>query len=68
MEGFYEKDLWPWDVAAGLVIVQEAGGRATGFSGDAPVVGRRQLELVATNGRIHRELLKTLRKTVKGEG
>jgi myo-inositol-1(or 4)-monophosphatase len=68
MEGFYEKDLWPWDVAAGLVIVQEAGGRATSFDGGPPVVGRGQLELVVTNGRIHSELLSVLRKSVKGQG
>jgi fructose-1,6-bisphosphatase/inositol monophosphatase family enzyme len=45
------------------VIVQEAGGRATDFDGGSPVVGRRQLELVATNGRIHNELLGVLRKS-----
>ena len=61
LEGFYEKDLWPWDIAAGLVIVQEAGGRTTGFDGRAPTLEGRQL--VATNGRIHNELLNVLKLT-----
>ena len=70
MEGFYEKDLWPWDMAGGLVIVQEAGGRSTDFDGYVPTLEGRQL--VATNGRIHGELLRILQLTagrrVKGEG
>jgi myo-inositol-1(or 4)-monophosphatase len=58
MEGFYERDLWPWDVAAGMLLVQEAGGKATGFSGRP--AGLTEGRLVASNGRIHAELLKRL--------
>ena len=61
LEGFYEQDLWPWDIAAGLLIVQEAGGRATDFAGRPPALEGRQL--VATNGRIHHALLRTLRSS-----
>ena len=62
LEGFYERDLWPWDVAAGLLMVQEAGGRVSDLAGRPPVVGSGQLQMVATNGRIHQELLTTLRR------
>ena len=58
LEGFYERDLWPWDMAAGVVLVREAGGHVTDLAGRAPVLtdGR----LIATNGHIHRALLRLL--------
>jgi myo-inositol-1(or 4)-monophosphatase len=57
-DGFWELKLQPWDTAAGLVIVQEAGGRVTDFKGapysiDEPAI-------VASNGRIHDEMLAVL--------
>ena len=61
LEGFYERDLWPWDMAAGLLIVEEAGGRVSQLDGSPVILARN--ELVATNGHIHRELLNTLAST-----
>ncbi|MBI2104015.1 MAG: inositol monophosphatase [Candidatus Omnitrophica bacterium] len=58
LEGFYERDLWPWDMAAGVLLVAEAGGTVTDLAGHPPVLERGRL--VATNGRIHRELLRAL--------
>ena len=58
LDGFYEQDLWPWDMAAGLLLVKEAGGRVTNCSGRVVVLTAG--ELVATNGRIHRPLLHAL--------
>jgi myo-inositol-1(or 4)-monophosphatase len=55
LDGFWEKILHPWDMAAGALIVEEAGGRVTDYR-DAPVdlfVG----EVAASNGRIHRAML-----------
>ena len=60
LEGFYEQDLWPWDIAAGMVIVQEAGGRLTRCDGKPVVLTAGQL--VATNRHIHRELLRLLHR------
>ncbi len=54
-EGFYEHKLYPWDSAAGYLIVQEAGGKVTDFKG-APY-SPYQPQIVATNGKIHSELL-----------
>lgn len=52
-EGFFEYNLKPWDVAAGVILVQEAGGQVTNFRGGGdPVFG---LEMLATNGLIHQE-------------
>ena len=61
LEGFYEQDLWPWDIAAGILLVQEAGGRVSNFVGEP--VGLAQGRLVASNGRIHQEMLTLLRQS-----
>ncbi|HEY0037363.1 MAG TPA: inositol monophosphatase family protein [Longimicrobium sp.] len=52
LEGFFEIGLSPWDVAAGLLLVTEAGGRVSGWPGDVeePLVTGRVL---ASNGGIH---------------
>ena len=55
VEGFYEYGLNPWDVAAGCIIVQEAGGIVTDFSGgDNYIFGE---DLVCTNGHVQAEML-----------
>jgi myo-inositol-1(or 4)-monophosphatase len=58
-DGFWEKKLQPWDVAAGALIVKEAGGQVTAMSG-APYRSREG-SVLATNGRIHEEMLRTIR-------
>jgi len=59
-DGFWEMKLNPWDVAAGGLIVTEAGGRVTDFSG-GPFTIHGQ-EILATNGLIHEEMLTVLSK------
>jgi myo-inositol-1(or 4)-monophosphatase len=54
-DGFYEHNLQAWDSAAGFLIVEEAGGKVTDFNGKA--YSPYQPHLVATNGKIHDELL-----------
>ena len=58
-DGFWEMNLWPWDTAAGSLIVEEAGGRMSGFDGRP--YDLRVPELVASNGRIHEEMIGVLR-------
>ena len=60
-DGFFEVFLNPWDTAAGSLILQEAGGVITDFSGDPFSIYRR--ELVASNGLIHDEMVEVLKKT-----
>jgi myo-inositol-1(or 4)-monophosphatase len=55
MDGFWEQDLKPWDIAAGAIILEEAGGKVTDFNG-GPFLSRRP-QLLATNGRIHDQML-----------
>jgi len=64
VDGFWEMDLLPWDTAAGLVIVEEAGGRVTDFSGQPFSIYGKQL--LVSNGRIHEEMVEVLRKCQMG--
>ena len=59
-DGYWELRLGPWDVAGAGLMVEEAGGRLTAIDGgpvdlDAPTV-------IASNGRIHDEILSVLRE------
>ena len=63
VDAFYEYDLKPWDVAAGSFIVQQAGGKNSDFSGGNNFIFGR--EIVATNGQIHDEFLKTTKNFLK---
>ncbi len=53
-DGFWEFGLKPWDTAAGILLVREAGGMATDFAGRPYRVGAQ--ELLASNRRIHAEM------------
>lgn len=56
LDGFYEYNLKPWDVAAGYLLVEEAGGRVTQFRGE-PASILEPWTTVATNGLIHDAVL-----------
>ena len=59
-DGYWEMKLRPWDVAAGALIVEEAGGRVTDFSGGPfSIYGR---ECLASNGLIHEDMIRILSK------
>ena len=62
-DGFWEKQLAPWDVAAGSLMVTEAGGKVTDFKGDK--VDIYEKEILASNGRIHKEMERILAKILK---
>lgn len=55
LDGFWEFELNPWDMAAGSLLVEEAGGRMSGMKGEA--FGLKGPHSMATNGGIHEELL-----------
>jgi myo-inositol-1(or 4)-monophosphatase len=52
---FWELNLQPWDTAAGVLMVHEAGGRVSDLGGGPEFEARRHL--VASNGRVHNEFL-----------
>ena len=58
LDAYYEKGLHPWDVAAGSLIIKEAGGRITDYRGrELDLEGR---EVVASNGLLHPALLEVI--------
>jgi myo-inositol-1(or 4)-monophosphatase len=59
-ESFYEYNLNAWDIAAGIVIVKQAGGEVVNFKGGPEVINTR--ELLATNGKITAEMLNYINK------
>ncbi len=59
-DGFWEVNLNPWDMAAGMLFVREAGGRITDFSGAPSSIYNKQV--LATNGIIHQAMLDVLQQ------
>lgn len=58
LDGYYQRNLWPWDIAAGTLLVEEAGGMVTDYAG-----GRMHLEgrqLLASNVHLHAEMVRCL--------
>jgi myo-inositol-1(or 4)-monophosphatase len=62
-DGFWEMRLGPWDMAAGILILEEAGARVSDFGGGPVDLGRG--ELLGANPRLHRQMLAVL-KSVRG--
>jgi myo-inositol-1(or 4)-monophosphatase len=60
LDGFWELKLHPWDVAAGNLIVSEAGGRVTDLAGGPALRSGR--ETVASNGHLHEAILGLLQR------
>ena len=58
-DGFWEMKLSPWDVSAGALLVEEAGGIISNFDGSS--YDRYGAETLASNGRIHPEMIKVLK-------
>jgi myo-inositol-1(or 4)-monophosphatase len=59
-EGYFECQLNPWDIAAGLLLVKEAGGLFTDFEGDGQVLFKG--EVVAANPVIHPQIMEIIKK------
>jgi myo-inositol-1(or 4)-monophosphatase len=59
IDGFWESDLKPWDIASGALIVAEAGGRVTGVEGQ--LFTSRGGHVLASNGYVHDEMLAVIR-------
>jgi myo-inositol-1(or 4)-monophosphatase len=58
-DGFWEVRLNPWDISAGALIIEEAGGRVTNLAGGR--FDSRLGEVIASNGRIHDRMVETIR-------
>ena len=62
LDGFWERPLQPWDLAAGSLLVEEAGGRVSGYTGESFSPYARQI--VAGNGALHPTLLAVIARYV----
>ncbi len=60
LDGYWERGLSPWDLAAGVVLVQEAGGQVTAYNQEPFDLSSGRI--LASNGRIHRSLSDILRQ------
>jgi myo-inositol-1(or 4)-monophosphatase len=54
LDGYWERGLSPWDIAAGIVLVEEAGGKVTAYDGSPLVISSGRI--LATNGQLHDSL------------
>ncbi|MDG1055620.1 MAG: inositol monophosphatase family protein [Schleiferiaceae bacterium] len=61
-DGYFEYGLSPWDVAAGIVLVREAGGIISDFNGGPEAIASKSI--VATNKRLYPSVLKVVRKNM----
>lgn len=59
-DGFWELKLQPWDMAAGCLLVEEAGGKITNIKGDSWDLS--SYDIIVSNGRIHEQMLAALQK------
>jgi myo-inositol-1(or 4)-monophosphatase len=57
-DGFWEEGLKPWDVAAGALIIEEAGGRVSNYSGEP--IDIYSPPIMASNGLVHEEMMRVL--------
>jgi myo-inositol-1(or 4)-monophosphatase len=65
-DGFWEFNLNAWDTAAGILIVEEAGGKVTGFQGQP--LGITDRDVMASNGLIHADLVNEFTEIFSGRG
>lgn len=59
-DGFWEDGLNPWDVAAGVILIEEAGGRVTDFVGGELDIYTPKV--LVSNGRIHDQMMRVLKR------
>ena len=58
VDGYWERGIAPWDVVAGIILVQEAGGNVTAYDGTP--ININSGRILATNGHIHKKLSQEL--------
>ncbi len=62
LDGYWEFKVSPWDIAAGVLLVQEAGGTVTSIDG-TPLAFHSKMHILASNGLIHDDMLAVLEGT-----
>jgi myo-inositol-1(or 4)-monophosphatase len=66
LDGYYERGIWAWDIAAGSLVLEEAGGKVTNYrGGELNLEGR---EIVASNRALHAAMIKLTGEDGQQEG
>lgn len=60
LDGYWESKLSPWDVAAGALLVTEAGGRITDYAGKPLDPHHKPVDLISSNGLLHDAMMRTI--------
>jgi myo-inositol-1(or 4)-monophosphatase len=60
LEGLWEQSINAWDVMAGIILVREAGGTVTDYSGEESATLYSGKQILASNGHIHQQMLTVL--------
>jgi myo-inositol-1(or 4)-monophosphatase len=63
LDGYWERDLKPWDLAAGMILVREAGGFVTDCDGGSDIIGKG--DVIAGNEAMQKEILRVIKGTAK---
>jgi len=58
-DGFWQRDLNYWDIAAGIILVKEAGGFVTDFNGEGDYIQNKTI--LVTNSKINKEMIEVLK-------
>ena len=66
VDAYWEFDIKPWDTCAGVLIIQEAGGKVTKMDGSKYSIHNPQI--LATNGKIHNEMLEITKPVIENLG
>jgi myo-inositol-1(or 4)-monophosphatase len=65
-EGFWETGLKPWDLAAGIILVREAGGMVSDFKGGKTMM--KSGDIIATNDLLNQPITRLLRNAIGKKG
>ncbi|NGX42216.1 MAG: Inositol-1-monophosphatase [Chlamydiae bacterium] len=65
LDGYWERGLNPWDIAAGVILIEEAGGKVSSYEGDPLILETGRI--LASNGLIHNELIQELQNVGDGK-
>jgi myo-inositol-1(or 4)-monophosphatase len=60
VDGYWERGLNPWDALAGMLLVEEAGGKVTDYAGNAAPQNQPQGRYLASNGHLHNVMVEIL--------
>jgi myo-inositol-1(or 4)-monophosphatase len=61
VDGYWERGISPWDIVAGIVLVEEAGGRVSAYDGSP--ISLEEGRIVAANQLLHQQLTQALTNT-----